>query len=325
MVAFQNQRLIAHDDDNIRVDRWFKRHFPDLPHARLSRMLRTGQVRLDGGRIGPSDRLSQGQTLRLPPEAVLTAALVDFSAQTTSKPVKVIDLRPHVLYEDSHIIALNKPSGLATQGGTGMKTSVDDSLSSLGSGGDTSQLRLVHRLDKDTSGVLLLAKSAKTADTLMKQFQTKAIEKTYLAIVAGAVRNNKGSIVQPLLKKDAGGHEKMHVDEAGQYAETHYRVEDRFDDIATLLRLIPHTGRTHQLRVHCAHLGLPIVGDGKYGGGEAFPFGRPFALQLHAWRIQLPAIEGEGEVLTLTAPLPLHIVDTCHRCGWDVTPFRSWF
>ncbi len=293
--------VISAEDDGIRLDRWFKRNMPLLPFATVSKWLRKGQIRVDGKRAEVSDRLVAGQTLRLPPPAVLEGALQE-PEQKHSKPMKVTNLRPFVIYEDARLVVLNKPAGLATQGGTGMTTSVDDSLTSLPVHALT-PLKLVHRLDKDTSGLLILAKGARWATEFMRQFETRGIKKTYLALVNGVPKQKEGDIKQPLLKKSLKGQEKVRVDlEAGQQAQTHYEVLSSSEGLS-LLALKPKTGRMHQLRVHCSHMNWPIVGDGKYGGKAAFPQEGNWKLHLHAWQLILPAMSGI-EAVTVTAPLP---------------------
>ena len=306
------QPVISSEDDGIRLDRWFKRHMPLVPFATVSKWLRTGQVRVEGKRAEISDRVTAGQTLRLPPLAVIEAAQQAPEIKH-SKPMKVTNLRPFVVHEDARLVIINKPAGLATQGGTGMTTSVDDSLESLPAQA-ISPLKLVHRLDKDTSGLLILAKGPRWATAFMRLFETHGVKKTYLALVVGVPKAKEGDIKQPLIKKSLKGTEKVRVDlEEGQRAQTHYQVLGSAGGLS-LLALTPKTGRMHQLRVHCSHMGWPIVGDGKYGGKMAFPKEGNWRLHLHAWQLIVPSMS-DIEKITVTAPLPDFFQETLKSFG----------
>ncbi len=303
---------VAEGDDDIRLDRWFKRHFPELSHGRLEKLLRTGQVRIDGKRATAGDRLAQGQVVRVPP-----------LQPTTPKPEPAVDAREAgklqrlVLHRDDHVLAIDKPAGLAVQGGTGTPHHLDGMLDALRFGA-VERPRLVHRLDRDTSGVLLLARTAAAAAALAEAVRDKDAEKIYWAIVVGVPQPRAGRIDRPMAKRRGHGGERVALDgEDAQRAITDYRTLDTAGRRAAWLELAPVTGRTHQLRVHCGALGTPILGDGKYGGTGAFLPGAelPDQLHLHARRIRVP--HPRGGVLEVSAPLPPHVRQTFRYLGFD--------
>jgi 23S rRNA pseudouridine955/2504/2580 synthase len=304
---------VSKDDDDIRVDRWFKRHFPDVPYGQLAKWLRTGQVRVDGGRVKPSVRLSSGQEIRLPPMASGASGALGAKLKVSAKDAA--DLQSRVFYKDDHVIAINKPSGLAVQGGTRTTRHVDGMLDALRYGAEE-RPRLVHRLDKDTSGVLLLARTRQAAQTLSRAFQGRSVDKVYWALVMGVPEIEAGTIDSPLAKGGDYGHEKMEGAEDGQFAETDYRIIDHAAGRVAWLELRPRTGRTHQLRAHCALIGNPILGDGKYGGRASFFSGLPKRLHLHAHTLSLPHPAG-GERLQLSAPLDIELRESWKFLGFD--------
>lgn len=299
----------------LRLDRWFKRHFPELGHGRLEKLLRTGQVRLDGRRAKAGDRLEAGQEIRVPP-------LGDAEPQRHKAPrPKVSDedaqnLRASVLYRDDDIIAIDKPAGLATQGGSKTTRHLDAMLDALADKGDE-RPRLVHRLDRDTSGVLVLARTVSAAAWLGSLFRGRQVSKLYWALVVGDPERDEGRIDLALAKRRGPRGEQMVGDAHGQAAVTDFKLIDRVGRQAAWLALRPLTGRTHQLRVHCAAMGTPIMGDGKYGGADAYLAGGGFskALHLHARSLSLPK-RGGGD-LRLTAPLPAHMAETWRLFGFD--------
>lgn len=312
---------VAADEGDLRLDRWFRRHFPGLAHGRLEKLLRTGQIRVDGRRVKAGARLAPGQQIRVPPAVEAQperapAALAPVRAQVSRKDRD--ELQAAVLHRDDWVIALNKPPGLAVQGGSGQTRHLDALLEALRF--DAEELpRLVHRLDKDTSGVLLLGRTRQAAKALASAFQSRAARKIYWAVVAGVPAQAQGRIDLALAKSGAPGQQKMREDpEAGQRAVTRYRVLDALAGSAAWLELQPLTGRTHQLRAHCAALGTPVLGDGKYGGRKAFAAGGALAkrLHLHARSISLPHPSGEGQ-LEVTAPLPPHMAETWAFLGFD--------
>ena len=295
------QRDVRADEADLRLDRWFKRHFPGLAHGRLQKLLRTGQVRVDGKRAQANARLAEGQTIRIPPLGA--AESVDKKAQVTSRPGAADDLRALILHEDDALIVFDKPAGLAVQGGSKTTRHVDGMLLSLAPKGE--RYRLVHRLDRDTSGLLVVAKTPSSAAKLSKAFQRHEVQKLYWALVAGLPPLEHGIIDKPLGKAPSrGGHDFELVQEGvdgAQKAVTRYRTIARAGKVSAWFALQPLSGRTHQLRVHCALMDCPILGDPKYGGPKATPDGAPAGLMLHARELDLP--HPDGGRLTLEAPL----------------------
>ncbi len=311
---------VAVDEADIRLDRWFRRHFPDLPHGRLETLLRTGQVRVDGKRAKAGLRLAAGQAVRVPPLPNAPAR----PAKAPPPPVDAADaeaLRGAVLHRDDQVIAIDKPPGLAVQGGSKITRHLDGMLDALRFGA-AERPRLVHRLDKDTSGVLLLARNAAAAGRLAAAFRERTARKIYWALVVGQPKPRQGRIELALAKLAGPGGERMAAPaggdaEAGKRAVTLYSLVESAGAEAAWLAMWPLTGRTHQLRAHAAALGTPIHGDGKYGGGEAFLQGRGISrkLHLHARRLVLP--HPEGGVLDVSAPLPPHMLKTWRFFGFD--------
>jgi 23S rRNA pseudouridine955/2504/2580 synthase len=311
-------RQIKRDETGLRLDRWFQRHFPALSHGALQKLLRTGQVRLDGKRVEGKDRVEEGQTVRLPPGVEAAPAVMSKAAAVRSERDDK-EIQRLVVHRDDHVIALNKPPGLAVQGGTGTSRHIDGMLDGLRFGYEE-RPRLVHRLDKDTSGLLLIGRTGQAAKRLAEAFRDRKTEKLYWAVVVGGPPRPQGVIDLPLLKRMTG-HERelMQVDEEeGQRAITDFKLLDRAGKLAALLALWPRTGRTHQLRVHCAEIGCPILGDGKYGGSMAAALDNiadANRLHLHARRLRLPH-PGKGE-LVLEAPLPPHFRRTVEAFGFS--------
>lgn len=280
-----------------RLDRWFRRHFPELGHGRLEKLLRTGQVRVDGGRVKASHRLAAGAKIRIPPLEALPARPP--APRLAVSRDDVADLQARVLYRDKDILAINKPAGLAVQGGSKTVRHLDGMLDAL-TFEASERPRLVHRLDRDTSGVLVLARNVRAAARLGAAFADRRAKKLYWALCAGAPTPGEGVIDAPLAKLPGARGERVRISGEGRRAVTLYRVIEEAGPVAWLA-LQPLTGRTHQLRVHCAALGAPIVGDGKYGGPAAFIAGLARKLHLHARAISLP-LEG-GRELVIRAPL----------------------
>jgi 23S rRNA pseudouridine955/2504/2580 synthase len=298
-----------------RLDRWFRRHYPGLGHGRLEKLLRTGQIRVDGRRAKAGDPLVPGQRVRVPPLPETPPAA---PPAPRVRPQDAALLRDAVLHRDDWAIVLNKPAGLAVQGGSGTERHLDALLDELRFDG-AERPRLVHRLDKDTSGVLLLARTAAAATFFTRAFRDKGARKLYWALVAGRPSPPQGRIALALAKGGGPGRERVRADAAGgKSAITHYRVIDHAGARASWLALLPVTGRTHQLRAHCAALGTPILGDGKYGGHAAHLPGGAAAhrLNLHARSLQIahPA----GGILRVTAPLPPHM-----RRMWEFFGFAG--
>jgi len=320
LVSDARSFTVADDDDGIRLDRWFKRHMPDASFNIVSRWARTGQLRLDGKRVAPGDHIAAGQVIRVPP---LEAPAPEKKA---TKPKRErIALSPEdqeliesmVLHKDRAAIVLNKPPGLATQGGTKTEHHVDGLLDGIQYEAE-GRPKLVHRLDKDTSGVLLLARSSGAAAHFAKAFSSRTARKLYWALVVGVPSIEDGMVELPIAKQPGTGGEKMHVDlKEGAPARTRYRVIERAGNTTAWVQLEPYTGRTHQLRVHMAAIGHPIVGDGKYGGQDAFLTGGiSRKMHLHARRLRVD--HPDGSKLDVSAEPPRHFVESIAHLGFDL-------
>ncbi len=309
------QFTVGPDDDGVRLDRWFKRHLPQIGFATVSRWARTGQIRVDGKRAKVDDRITTGQVLRVPPGGEQAERAPGQRRALSEDEMALADSM--VITQDRAAIVLNKPPGLATQGGTGMKQHVDGLLDAYAETGP--RPRLVHRLDKDTSGVLLIARTPGSAAYFSKRFSGRSAKKVYWALIVGVPDLFEGQIDAPIAKQPGTGGEKMHVDEEnGQTARTRYRVIERAGNRACWVELQPLTGRTHQLRVHMAAIGHPIVGDGKYGGQDAFLTGSiSRKLHLHARRLVID--HPDGAPLDVTADLPEHFAASMAQMGFDIT------
>ncbi len=318
------QRQIAEDDDGIRLDRWFKRHYPALTHGRLEKLLRKGEVRLDGKRAKAADHVAAGQTLRLPPQVIHDKSEPRVK---TVQPVKTsFKLEDTILYMDKHLFVLNKPSGLATQGGSGLKEHVDGMLDQLAYE-KTVRPKLVHRLDKDTSGVLLIARTAQAASGLSVELARRDAKKIYWALVKGVPDQRRGLIKGALAKEGTRGKdERMEIseDEDAKFALTEYAVIATAGKDYAWVAAKPVTGRTHQIRVHLASIGTPIIGDFKYGGVDARGRGAiPDKLHLHARTIDIARPDG-GRV-QVSAPLSPHMLKTWTLLGFDPEDTRDAF
>ena len=308
---------VTNEDDGIRLDRWFKRNLADVSFNQVSRWARTGQIRIDGKRATPGDRIEAGQSIRVPP-----AEAKDEDELRPKRPLIELDddeanyVRSMEIDRGRDWFLLNKPPGLATQGGTKTSQHLDRLLGGL-AGENEQRPKLVHRLDKDTSGVILVARSARAAGHFAKAFSGRTARKIYWAIITGVPSLEEGMVDAPLGKQPGSGGEKMQVDEEnGQSARTRYRMIDRVGNRAAWVELQPLTGRTHQLRAHMAAIGHPIVGDAKYGGAEAFLTGGVSRkMHLHARRLR---IEGpDGVTIDGSAELPDHFADTLKMLGFD--------
>ena len=308
------QFSVSPDDDGIRLDRWFKRNLPQIGFGTVSKWARTGQIRVDGKRAKPEDRLVEGQILRVPPGGEDKRRGPKPRRPLTEAEIEQAEAM--VIHRDRAAIALNKPPGLATQGGTKMTRHVDGLLDAY-RGEDEPRPRLVHRLDKDTSGLLLVAATPGSAAFFSKRFSGRSAKKVYWALVVGKPEIEQGLIDAPLGKQPGTGGEKMHIDEEnGQPAKTRYRVVDSVGKKAAWVELQPLTGRTHQLRAHLAAIGHPIVGDGKYGGQDAFLTGSiSRKMHLHARRLIID--HPDGAKLDATAPLPEHFAKSMEQLGFD--------
>jgi 23S rRNA pseudouridine955/2504/2580 synthase len=323
----QSTRTITDDEADIRLDRWFRRHFPGLPQSAIQKLCRTGQVRVDGHRADASTRLTAGQSIRIPPLPATQPPAP--KPQTEIDPLLVKDLQRLVLYQDDHIIALNKPHGLPVQGGPGITHHLDGLLDALRFGAPD-RPRLVHRLDRDTSGVLLLARTAGTAAKLAALFRGRDIDKTYWAVTARLPIRLEGRIDFSLVRIGGARGERTAIAEPGDpdatRAITDYRVLDNASQKLAWLELRPRTGRTHQLRVHCVAIGAPILGDLKYarpdqnGAFAATVEGLADDLHLHARALALP--HPDGGTLVVEADLPPHMAETFRTLGFHAPPAR---
>jgi 23S rRNA pseudouridine955/2504/2580 synthase len=310
---------VTDEDDGIRLDRWFRRNLPDVSFGQVSRWARTGQLRLDGKRATPGDRILAGQSIRVPPQGEEAPAAKKAQPRRAALNEDEVEfVRSLVIYEDEAAIVVNKPPGLATQGGTGTRDHLDRLLDGLvGEGG--ARPKLVHRLDKDTSGALLVARTPRAAAFFSKSFSGRTARKVYWALVVGVPAIADGMIDLPLAKQPGTGGEKMHVEEGegGLPARTRYRVIERAGNRAAWVELQPLTGRTHQLRAHLLAIGHPILGDGKYGGQDAFLTGAiSRKLHLHARRLRIDHPDG-GRV-DVTAELPDHFAASMALLGFDL-------
>ncbi|MGZ8281489.1 MAG: RluA family pseudouridine synthase [Allosphingosinicella sp.] len=314
------QFTVTDEDDGIRLDRWFRRNLPEASFGMVARWARTGQLRLDGRRAAPGDRIEAGQTIRVPP--IDDAAPTAVPGRAAPKRERLTDdevdfVRSLVIESDPAAIVVAKPPGLATQGGTKTNLHLDRLLDGLVDEGQP-RPKLVHRLDKDTSGVLLLARTPRAAAFFSKAFSGRTARKVYWALVVGVPSIADGMIDLPIAKQPGTGGEKMHVDEgeAGLPAKTRYRVIERAGNRAAWVELQPYTGRTHQLRVHMAAIGHPIVGDGKYAGQEAFLTGSiSRKLHLHARRLRIN--HPDGGQIDVTAEPSDHFRESMASLGFD--------
>ncbi|HBZ44590.1 MAG TPA: RluA family pseudouridine synthase [Maritimibacter sp.] len=327
---------VAKGDGDQRLDRWFRRQFPHVPQGRIEKMCRKGEIRVDGGRVKGATRVEEGQEVRIPPLPDPGTAPAPAQPRISDADARMI--QDSVIYRDDHIIALNKPPGLPTQGGSKQTRHVDGLAEALKFGLDEKP-RLVHRLDKDTSGVLLLARTRAVAKSLTDAFRHRDTRKIYWAVVAGVPLPRMGTVKWGLMK--APGHgargegEKMicihpgevQNTEGAKRAETDYAVIENLAQRAAWVALVPVTGRTHQLRAHMAELGHPIVGDGKYGGsgqenlgdGWGAMLGGEISKKLH---LHARSIEIEHPVtrkaLRVEAELPEHMARTWEQLGFRV-------
>jgi len=298
---------VKKEDDGIRLNRWFLKYYPGLGLGRLQKLLRTKQIKVDGARAEANTRLMSGQEVRVPP-------LDNEKKEVVHTEISVRDARyieNMVVYKDERIIVLNKPSGLAVQGGTNTLRHIDGMLEAL-KFEKAEKPKLVHRIDKDTSGILVLARDRKTADTLTKAFREHTLTKTYLALTRGVPLRDAGEIKAPLLKEEG----RVQVIEGGKPAVTMYEVIDRVGERFALVAASPLTGRTHQIRAHLEYIGTPILGDDKYFGKER-ERNSLFAckLHLHAYKIDLSCLYGKK--MTIKAKLPDYFRESLTTLGLD--------
>ncbi|MBE1237864.1 RluA family pseudouridine synthase [Phaeovibrio sulfidiphilus] len=331
---------VPEDGGDVRLDRWLRRQFPGLTQGRIEKLLRKGAVRVNGSRAKKSsDRLAGGDRVQVPHD------IGEVSADTASgdgteprvprapraprppTPEEERALEASVLHRDASVLVLDKAAGLAVQGGTGTTRHLD-ALLDLFTRDGSERPRLVHRLDKDTSGVLVLARTLRAAQFLTRAFRNRDTQKIYWALVVGVPELEQGTINAPLAKEAAARGERMTISDDGRAAVTDYRMVDHAGKAAAWLEMRPRTGRTHQLRVHATALGTPILGDGKYAGVGAFLSGDGFARQLHLHARALSIPHPDGGRLEVTAPVPAHFRASMAALGFHLSdapdPFSGW-
>jgi 23S rRNA pseudouridine955/2504/2580 synthase len=304
-------------EDGVRLDRWFRRRWPHLGQTQLHKLFRSGQVRVDGSRAKADTRLATGAQVRVPPLPDKTDKPLPSERPQIYDPREIAFAKSLVLYEDDEVLALNKPSGLAVQGGTKTTRHVDALLSVWGEG--LTRPRLVHRLDRDTSGVLVLGKTPAATAKLAGSFARRRAQKTYWAIVMGFPKPGEGVIDVPLVKRGQGDRELMvpagAKEPGAEASETEFVTIERAGPRAAWMALRPHTGRTHQLRAHMKAIGHPILGDPKYGDEASAQLSDGLKLQLHARRLVLP--HPTSGTLMLEAPISKEMKAGFERFGFD--------
>ena len=308
-----------------RLDRWFKAHYPALGFGKLQKLMRTGQIRVNGGRVKPAHRIEEGDEIRIPPLDASDAR------PTEKKTARISDadaalIRGMVVHEDDALYVLNKPNGLSVQGGSKTTKHIDGMLGALNPRGD--KPKLVHRIDRDTSGLLVIAKTAEAARALTHAFKARDAHKLYWAITIGVPEQDSGEIDAALAKRGGPGQERVELVDRdhpmGKPARTEFELLDRAGNKAAFMALSPLTGRTHQLRVHLASLGTPIQGDGKYGERVNFIQGLKPVLHLHARGLDIA--HPNGGRLQITAPLEGAMAETFRFFGFDMdapNPFKD--
>ncbi|GAA5102903.1 RluA family pseudouridine synthase [Bartonella acomydis] len=314
-------KKVKADESGMRLDRWFKVHYPGIGFGHLQKLLRSGQIRIDGGRVKADTRIFTGQTVRVPPLLVEDKE----SFPVTDKTIRGQDdetiLKKMLLYEDPKIFVFNKPAGLAVQGGSGLTRHMDSMLE-VWRNKKGEKPRLVHRLDRETSGVLIVARSRGVAQALTAAFRTRETKKTYWALVRGVPKKKQDKISTWMVKEVTAQGDKMRVCEHGvsdsYHAISYYRILDTRGRALSWLEMEPYTGRTHQLRVHAAHMNHPIIGDAKYFFSDnnwTLPGGIQNRLHLHARRIRIP--HPSGGILDIVAPLPLHMLQSFNLLAFN--------
>ncbi len=312
-------RPVNRDEAGMRLDRWFKLHFPGLGFGHLQKLLRSGQVRVDGARVQTSTRLAAGQQVRVPPLQAGDGR--PRSVSSASNPDDAAFLKRMILHEDRDVYVFNKPAGLAVQGGSGVSRHIDGMLEALRDRRGQKP-RLVHRLDRETSGVLVVARTRAAAEALGRRFKDRDTKKYYWAVVRGVPKPAHGKISTYLARGAGDQSDRMtvvaHGTQGAEHAVTRYCTAEQAGRKVAWLVMQPVTGRTHQLRVHAAHIGHPIIGDPKYFDIQNWelPGGLQNRLHLLARRIVIP--HPAGGILDVTAPLPQHM-----QQSWTVLGFSD--
>lgn len=324
MSAIERILKVKEDDDGQRLERWIKKFVPDMPYALAQKLMRKGAIRVDGKKAKPDTRLSGGQEIRIPP---FETGGVKSDLRKGPSAQDAAFIHSLVIYDDGDVLAINKPHGIATQGGTNQKKHIDGMLPAL-KNREGVVPRLVHRLDKDTSGVLLLARSAKAARELGFLFKGRDVRKIYWAICVPAPDAFDGTIKAPIAKAGGQGREKMVIDEEdGKFAVTEFAVIENADKEAAFVAFWPRTGRTHQIRIHAQAIGTAILGDGKYKvikdaeskrvDADLAEAGVSKRLHLHAHRLTLPHPTKAGKIIDVIAPLSPELVKSWRALGFN--------
>ncbi|WP_330169033.1 RluA family pseudouridine synthase [Bartonella grahamii] len=314
-------KKVEADENGMRLDRWFKVHYPGLGFGALQKLLRSGQIRVDGGRVKADTRLCMGQAVRIPPIPINNKENLSITHKTLRGQDDGTVLKKMLLYEDQKVFVFNKPAGLAVQGGSGLTRHMDSMLE-VWRNKKGEKPRLVHRLDRETSGVLIVARSRGAAQSLTAAFRARETKKTYWALVRGVPKKKQDKISTWMVKEMTAQGDKMRVCEHGEpdshHAVSYYRVLDTRGRALSWLEMEPYTGRTHQLRVHAAHMDHPIIGDTKYFFSDSnwtLPGGIQNRLHLHARRIRIP--HPSGGILDIVAPLPPHMVQSFNLLSFN--------
>jgi 23S rRNA pseudouridine955/2504/2580 synthase len=314
----ENVEISMHDDGQ-RLDRWLKKNYPELSFGDMQKILRTGQIRVDGKRVKGDSRLKAGQMVRVPPMLRIDALKEKKAEAVNVRETKYA--KSMIVYQDDHIIVLNKPAGLATQGGSKVKIHVDKIIAGLARGGH--KPHLVHRLDKETSGLLLLARTPQVARALGDLFKGRDIRKYYWALTLGVPEMPQGKVKSTIAKVEGRGGERMMVVDAdhpdGKNALTFYNVIDQVGDNLAWVAFWPRTGRTHQIRVHALQMGTPLLGDHKYAPDQEFLTEKklPNRLYLHAERLIFPH-PATGRIMDIRAPMDEDMRKAFREFGLDL-------
>lgn len=314
-------KKVETDENGMRLDRWFKVHYPGLGFGALQKLLRSGQIRVDGGRVKADTRLCMGQSVRVPPLPLDNMISLPITDKTLRGQDDGTILKKMLLYEDPKVFVFNKPAGLAVQGGSGLTRHIDSMLE-VWRNKKGEKPRLVHRLDRETSGVLIVARSRGAAQSLTAAFRERETKKTYWALVRGVPKKKQDKISTWMVKEMTAQGDKMRVCDHGEpdshHAVSYYRVLDTRGRTLSWLEMEPYTGRTHQLRVHAAYMDHPIIGDSKYFFSDSnwtLPGGIQNRLHLHARRIRIP--HPSGGILDIVAPLPPHMVQSFNLLSFN--------
>lgn len=321
IMAGVEQITVDAGEAGMRLDRWFKSHFPGLGFGHLQKLLRSGQIRVDGGRVKADTRVKAGQTVRVPPLEVDNKGESPLTGHSIRNQGDADVLAKMLIHEDPKVFVFNKPAGLAVQGGSGVTRNVDDMLEAWRNQ-KGEKPRLVHRLDRDTSGVLVVARTRLAAMKLAEAFRARETKKTYWALVRGVPPKREDKISTWLIKEPTPDGDRVRIAKHGEkgadHAVSYYRIIEQAAQTMTWLEMEPYTGRTHQLRVHAAHIGCPIIGDPKYFEADTnwdFPGGMQNRLHLHARRIVIP--HPDKGFVDVTAPMPPHMRQSWNLIGFD--------